>query len=142
MDGAMDGEVRNERMLLRIAALLVALALLAERAAGRSSPVRFLALSFLRRAETIARTFVAREMRAEWPNLEETPEFHCSPFDAAALALRFRLLAAVLVDLVDAACGSAGRRPFAGVAPDGLVPCTVLFLVFPSCLRPRPRDTS
>lgn len=142
MDGATDGRVRNERMLLKIAALLVALSLLAERAAGRSFPVRFLVLAILRRGEAVARAFVAREIGMNWPFLESPPETMGHPVDAAALALRLRLLAVILADLVDTACGSAGRQPFASLAPESVVPCTVLLLVFPSCPRPRPLDTS
>lgn len=142
MDGATDGRGRNERMLLRIAALLVAFSLLAERAAGRSFPVRFLVLAILRRAEAVARALVALETGADGPCLEEPLAFSYRVVDAAWLALRFRLLAAILVDVVDAGCDSGCRQPFAGVAPESVVPCTVLLLVFPSCPRPRPLDTS
>ena len=102
MDGAMDGEVRNEPMLLKIAALLVTLSLVAERAAGRSWPVRFLLLLILRRADAAATAFVARETEAvgasgdDLPWLDDAAERGASPLDAAFLALRFRLLAEVL----------------------------------------------
>ena len=108
MDGAMDGGVRNEPMLLKIAALLVSLSLVAERAAGRSWPVRFLILVILRRAEAVATAFVAATAEAagvtaaDFPWLDEAAESGASPLDAAWLALRFRLLAAVL-DLCRAA---------------------------------------
>ena len=48
----MDGALRNDRALPKIAALLVALALIAERAAGRSFPVRFIVLGGVRRIRT------------------------------------------------------------------------------------------
>ena len=98
----MDGGVRNEGMLPKIAALLVALSLVAERAAGRSWPVRFLLLLILRRAEAVATAFVARETEAagasddDFPWLDEIAEDGSSPLDAAFLALRFRALAEVL----------------------------------------------
>ena len=107
MDGAMDGGVRDGGTLQRIAALLLSLALVAERAAGRSWPVRFLVLVVLRRAKAVATSFVAREIEAagatadDFPWLEDV-ESGSSPLDAAWLALRFRLLAEVL-DLCRAA---------------------------------------
>ncbi len=102
MDGAMGGGVRNEPILLRIAALLVSLSLAAERAAGRSWPVRFLLLAILRRAEAVATSFVAQEIEAvgasedDFPWLGDIAESGSSPLDAAFLALRFRALAEVL----------------------------------------------
>jgi hypothetical protein len=108
MDGAMDGGVRNEPMLLRIAALLVTLSLVAERAAGRSWPMRFLILLILRRAEAVATAFVAREAEAvgagedDFPWLDEIADGGSSPLHAAWFALRFRALAEV-IDLCRAA---------------------------------------
>jgi len=97
-------------MLLKIAALLVSLSLVAERAAGRSLPVRFIVLVLLRRAESVATSFVAATAEAagatadEFPWLDDSPESGAGPLDAAWFALRFRLLAALL-DL----CHAAGR---------------------------------
>jgi hypothetical protein len=97
-------------MLLKIAALLVSLSLVAERAAGRSYPVRFLVLLILRRAEAVATAFVAATAEAagatadDLPWLDEAPEDGAGPLDAAWLALRFRLLAALLE-----LCRAAGR---------------------------------
>lgn len=108
MDGGMDG--RNEPMLLKIAVLLISLSLVAERAAARSWPVRFLVLVLLRRAEAVATAFVAAAAEAagatadDFPWLDEAPEDGASPLDAAWLALRFRLLAALLE-----LCRTAGR---------------------------------
>ncbi len=122
MEGAMDGRVRNEPMLLRIAALLVSLSLAAERAAGRSLPVRFIVLALLRRAESVATAFVAREVEAagasedDFPWLNDIAESGSSPLHAAWFALRFRLLAEVL-DLCCAAWRSgdtAGNYPGIG----------------------------
>ncbi|HHZ07547.1 MAG TPA: hypothetical protein GX405_02055 [Rhizobiales bacterium] len=129
----MDGGRRNERMLLKIAALLVSLAFVAERAAGRSLPLRFLVVAILSRAEAIARAFVAREAPIGWPSLPEAPEFFGHPADAASLALRLHRLARILVDVVETGCFVAGDEPYAGVAP--LDPSTILLFVVPG--RPR-----
>jgi hypothetical protein len=97
-------------MLLKIVALLVSLSLVAERAAGRSWPVRFLVLVLLRRAEAVATSFVAATAEAagatadDFPWLDDSPESGAGPLDAAWLALRFRLLAALLE-----LCRAAGR---------------------------------
>jgi hypothetical protein len=135
-------------MLLKIAALLVSLSLVAERAAGRSFPVRYLVLAVLRRAEAIARAFVVRETQigwADWPGWAEAPEFSGHPADAASLALGLRMLALILADFVEAGCVSAGEGPFAGNAP--CEPAKILLIVVPRLQRRsvserRPWDTS
>jgi hypothetical protein len=136
----MEGAWRNERMLLKVAALLVALSLLAERAAGRSFPVRFLLLAILWRAEAVARAFVTRETPADWPDLDETPGMRGHPVEAAWLAMRLRMLAAILCDLVAAACHSVGDSSCAGFVPGGSAP--VLLFVFPARRPLPPHDTS
>jgi hypothetical protein len=136
-------------MLPKIAALLLSLSLVAERAAGRSLPVRFLLLVILRRAEAVATAFVAREAEAagaaadDFPWLDEAAESGSSPLDAAFLALRFRLLAAVL-ELCraagrsgDSAGNSAGNRVRSGNTPGNRAPhpatrFPILLLVFPA----------
>ena len=106
----MDGGMREERALGRIAAILVMLSLVAERAAGRSLPVRFLLLLILRRADAVVTAFVVRETQAagatgdDFPWLGEEADSGSSPLHAAWFALRFRLLAEVLV-----LCCAAGR---------------------------------
>lgn len=145
MDGAMDGAVRNERMLLKIAAILVSLSLIAERAAGRSFPVRFLLLAILRRAEVIARAFVVRETQIDWPEVGETSGMYGHPADAASLALRLRMLAVILADFVEAACLSAGDEPFASVAPRGVAQFLLFIVPGPrrrGFMRNQPWDTS
>ena len=145
MGGVMDGGMRNGGMLLKIAALLVALSLVAERAAGRSLPVRFLVLLILRRADAVATAFVVLETEAagaaadDFPWLDEAAEGGSSPLDAAFLALRFRLLAAVL-ELCRAAGrsgNSAGNRARSGNTPGNRAPhpatrFPILLLVFPA----------
>ncbi len=96
----------DDRKLRRIAALLVAFAALAERAGGRSFPVRWFVLTVLRHAEAVARTFVIETTQIDWPCCEDPLEFHGSPLEAAWLAACFRALAAVLLALLPAA------RPF------------------------------
>ena len=151
----MDGAVRNGGMLLKIAAFLVSLALIAERAAGRSLPVRFLVLAILRRAESVATAFVAREIEPHgWgPDLSclvESPGMHFGAADAEFMALRLRMLAAVLVNLAEAAGGlddragwaahgAADRPPRTGVA---LLLPLLLVVRLPAARHGRPHDTS
>lgn len=162
----MAGDFRDGGTLQRIAATLLVLALLAERAAGRSLPVRFAVLAVLGRAEKIARAFVAREMATRIAEAIEAgcpfPDFLCPDLplryllapdepsaphygaaEAQLLALRLRLLAALLGMLADAedyciwraAGGSAGWAPHPA-------PGSILLLVFPARRLPPPHDTS
>ncbi len=114
----MEGAVQDRGTFRGIARTLLALALLAERAAARSFPVRFLVLAILYRAEAIARRFVAREaatlvaeaLEAGYPDvplpdlacLDEPAGLHYRAADAMLLALRLRVLAAVLDMFSDA----------------------------------------
>lgn len=108
----MEGVMQDRGTFRGIARTLLALALLAERSAARSFPVRFLVLAILYRAEAIARRFVAREaatliaeaIDAGCPDvhipdlacLDEPGGLHYGAADAALLSLRLRILAAVL----------------------------------------------
>ncbi len=96
------------RALSRIAALLVALAVLAERAGGMAFPVRWIVLAILRWAETVAHDFVLDATQATWPYFDEEWEPNNRPVDAAWLAWRFRLLAAMLGALMRMASGADG----------------------------------
>ena len=114
----MEGAVQEKGTLQGIARTLLALALLAERSAARSLPVRFLVLAILFRAEAIARRFVARTsatliaeaIDAGCPDfpfpdlacLDEPAGLHYGAADAVLLALRLRILAAVLGMFSDA----------------------------------------
>ncbi|KAB2947606.1 MAG: hypothetical protein F9K19_25480, partial [Rhizobiaceae bacterium] len=114
----MAGALQGRGTLQGIARTLLALALLAERSATRSLPVRFLVLAILYRAETIARRFVARStatliaeaLEAGCPDvpfqdlacLDEPAGLHYGAADAVLLALRLRILAAVLDMFSDA----------------------------------------
>lgn len=117
------GGLPDDRTLGRMAAVLVALAVLAARAGGASFPVRWFVLAILRRGEAVVLAFLA-EMGAEAPGLDAPCGFGASPADAACLAVRFRLLAAVLATLLlPAAAGSAwsrtGRLRHRGPRPAG-----------------------
>ena len=107
----MNAAGRDCRTLSRIAAMLVALAALAERAGNRSLPVRWFVLCILRHAETVAHAFVVDATQANWPYFEESLEVETRPVDAAWLAWRFRLLAAVLDVLLRLACGPDRWNP-------------------------------
>jgi hypothetical protein len=136
----MDDAERNDRTLRRIAAMLVALAALAERAAYRSLPVRWLVLSLLRHAEAVAREHVAETTGWDWSDLEvafgiDAPEAGfdagqgagsgladagiltgsgSGPADALALAWRLRMLAAVLGAFLPPASGIDREFPRIG----------------------------
>ena len=114
----MEGALQDRGSLQGIARTLLALALLAERTAARSFPVRFLVLAVLFRAEAIARRFAARTaaaliaeaIDAGYPDLpfpdlaclDEPAGLHYGAADAGLLSLRLRILAAVLSLFSDA----------------------------------------
>jgi hypothetical protein len=141
----MVGALQDRGTFRGIALTLFALALVAERAAGCSFPVRFLVLAILGRAEAIARAFVAGVIDADVPDLPcgaEPPGLRGGAADAEILALRLRMLAAILGMLadLDACCddgsvlGPAGPVP----RPSGAAGCAdpILLLVFATA-RPR-----
>ncbi len=162
----MEGALHDRGTFRGIARTLLALALLAERSAARSLPVRFLVLAILFRAEAIARRFVAREaatliaeaLDAGCPDvplpdlacLDEPAGLHYGAADAVLLALRLRVLAAVLDMFSDAEdIGDDGSAVFsddwscgwpavaatgAGGAP--LPPLLLLILRRPAARRP------
>ncbi len=88
------------RQLRRIVALLLALGLLAERAAGRHGPVRLLVAWVLRHGEAVA----ADHVLAVTGRLPAAPcRLECSDAGCLDLAARFRALAAALSAFVEAA---------------------------------------
>lgn len=90
---------RKWEVLERVVALLLALAGLAERAAGAPYPVRCVVLWILWRGEAVARDFVAASRCAgcrRRPPGATTGRRGAHPADAIALALSFRLLALAL----------------------------------------------
>ena len=124
----MERAVQDWGTLQGHARTLLALALLAERSAARSFPVRFLVLAILFRAEAIARRFVARTsatliaeaLDAGCPDvpfpdlacLDEPDGLHYGAADAVLLALRLRILAAVLGMFADAEDSLDDRSAF------------------------------
>ncbi|WP_367955312.1 hypothetical protein [Aquibium pacificus] len=88
------------RMLRRVIALLVSFAALAERAAGRSAPVRCFVLWILRRAEAVAEEFVFDAAGVPQPSLEGIASAGNDPDDALRLAARFYALATALCALL------------------------------------------
>ena len=112
----------GDRTLRRIVAVLVALAILAERAGGRSFPVRWLVLSVLRSAEGVAREFVAGTTRTPQPSIERIPEIRNAPADALLLASSFRALAAALGALVSKTRRSPRRSAWMDSALGRLAP--------------------
>jgi hypothetical protein len=126
-------------MLRRIIALLVSLAFLAERAAERSLPVRWLVLWILRRAETVVEDFVFDETGTPPPATQGFALAGNGREDALRLAARFRAFAAALCALLPLAC-PFGRRPaLGGVAFGHVAPCCRRL---PSVWTPNPYDTS
>lgn len=93
----------EERAIRRILALLVALAVLAERVAARSFPVRCPVLWVLRRAEAVAGEFVFEATGAP-PAGMPVLTIPNDPADALRLAARFYALAAALGALLAAVC--------------------------------------
>jgi len=122
-------------MLTRIVALLFALAGLAERAAGRSPPVRRLVLWLLWQADTVARDFVAdcasNATGRQWSPAMVRSRHH--PDEAMNLAASLRSLALALRSMAtqmrrmpllhlaqaSAASGHNGRRRY-GIFQDVL----------------------
>ena len=87
------GAIEQERAaLMRIVTLLLTLAGLAERAAGRSPAMRGFVLWVLRRAEAVARDFVAGGRDARLASMPVKPAGG-RPADAMRLAASFRRLA-------------------------------------------------
>ncbi len=128
----MEGALQDRGRLQGIAATLLALALLAERAAVRSVPVRFVVLAVLWRAEAVARAFVARATGVDC--LDEWLPLRSGVVDAEILALRLRMLAAVL----GALSGADGRSAGEETRPGGTPRLPVLLFV----RLPRPRFAS
>jgi hypothetical protein len=108
-----DALEEEREALGRIVALLCALAVLAERAAGRSPLVRSLVLWLLRRAEAVARDFVEGDAPCE--AMPVVPA-GTGPADAMRLAASLRALARQLdrqARLLCASCRLASREPAA-----------------------------
>ena len=136
----MDGHaaIGDDRTLRRIMTMLVALAALAEQAAVRSFPVRFLTLCILRHAEVVAWAFVADAIGTTRPVSGEVPPAGDGPSDAMLLAARLRALAAALIALL------RPGRPRAGPPVSAARSARPRFIpALPAgCWARKPHDTS
>jgi len=128
------------RILRSILASLFVLVTLAERAAARSYPIRFLVLCYLRYAEAAASELVADTTFAR--RLAGAAAIGNDPGDAIRLALRFRALAAALVALLRPACRFGGllERPDRVVRQAASCPGPRSFMF--DGRDPTPNDTS
>lgn len=132
------GDIRTLRGII---AMLAALAVLAEHAAGRSLPVRWLALTILRRGEMAACAYAADATQCEWPCLADPGELRHDPADAILLAARFRMMAAMLVALLPPEA-LAGRGGHTVGGPDRFAPRPGRPGLAPAGLAAGPYDTS
>ena len=115
----------NRNVLERMVALLLALADLADRAAGAPYPVRLQVLWALRQADVVAREFVAGSAcnAAVWqePPTSTTVCHGLDPADFINLAVSLRMLALMVSNMATKAgrlsrlsCGTIKRRYRAG----------------------------
>ncbi len=120
----MDGNTATggERILRRIIALLVSFAVLAERTADRSAPVRWFVLLILRHAEMVAENYVFEATGMPPSELEEIAPVGNDPDDALSLAARFYTLAAALCALLPLDVLFGGRNRRRGPASGRLAP--------------------
>ncbi len=142
----MDGAGMNGRKLRSIIALLVQLASVADLAAGRAFPIRWMVLFFLRRGERAAQVYVARALHAELADLEDelapvSGPADASPADAVLIAWRFRWYATVLGALLDLLGGDA-RTTGRDRVPDRRACRAGRPAVLPGLPLPRLHDTS
>jgi len=112
----MDGGTLDRQGLRRVIALLVVLAGLAEKAARRPFPVRWLLLVLLGRGERVAQTFFARATEME-TGLEDGPEPGFGVDGALMRAWRLRWLAALFCALLEELCTLAGEGLTPAPAP-------------------------
>ncbi len=136
----MDGVVRTDRGLRQVTALLVTLAVLADRAAARSFAVRWFVLVLLRHAERGALKVLGDATGWGRRDLEDAlglgsvddPDGPLgsgnSPADAWALAMRLRALAALLCTLLppDALFGRGEARTVTALIRRAARPAPVL----------------
>ena len=127
--------IGDDRTLRRIIALLLALAVLAERVGARSLPLRCFVFWLLRRAETVAGEFVL-DMTGLPPAFGGIAAVGNGPTEALRLARRFRALAAALAALLPMANRPAPSGDAFGHIAPGLLPVT------PAGPAPRSNDTS
>lgn len=132
----------SDRILEHIVALLVALAVQAERAACRSFPTRWLALVILRTAEARACACAAEVTPCDWRGFAHTAELGYGPGDAILLAARFRMLAAMLAALLRAGRVLPGRGRRRAGARGCFARCAARPAAAPAAQAGGPYDTS
>jgi hypothetical protein len=138
-----SAEIETDRsVLMRIVAILLALADLAERAAGASRPVRRQVLWALRQADEVARELVTGSACGgsgdRWPPAATPVRHGFDPADAADLAASLRMLAFMVLNMAAQASpgethrerfvfSRAKRLPLAGSPRRGKVNCALRF---------------
>ncbi|HTV71612.1 MAG TPA: hypothetical protein VMF90_24030 [Rhizobiaceae bacterium] len=142
----MDWEANDDgQTLARIARMLVALAVLAERACGRSLPIRCLILWILRQAEAVARDFVIGEALAVGVAAPYQPApmpSGDSVADLVRLAACFRALALAMRKLPRPAHRFASRSARRCTMLRQLALFVLAMSSVPPLAAPRPFDTS
>ena len=131
----------DKRAIRRIMALLVALAVLAERVAVRSWPVRCPVLWVLRRAEAVAAQFVLEATSAA-PAGRPILTSPNDPADAIRLAARFHALALALGALLAVICRFDDHTARPGCASGRIAQCPGGPFVALVGWTPKPIDTS
>jgi hypothetical protein len=132
----------DEKMFRRIAAMLLALAELAERAGGRCAAVRCLVFWFLRPAEAVARDY-AVEAAALLLGRHFAPRTDDTPDEAARLAQAFRALASIFNTLAHRARFAPRTREKSRPGKPVRPPCPPrTWLGAIAALAPRPIDSS
>jgi hypothetical protein len=103
-------------VLRQVIAIVLGLAIVAERLQARCFPVRFLVLLVLRRAEAVTLGYLSGYFVVDDAGCDDARG--SGPADAAALALRFRAMAAALQSLLapDGIPGG-GRAARGGMLP-------------------------
>lgn len=132
----------GDRVVRRIAALLVACALLAERAAVRSWPVRLLVLWVLRRAEAVVADYLFDVTGTPAPDTGGMAALGNSPDDAMLLGMRLRALATALGVLLCPDKPSSRASSSISGALRRRALCLEPFAVRLGGWAPRPIDTS
>jgi len=138
----MDGRGLNDQTLRRMIALLVSFAVLAERAAGRSFPVRWLVLTIVRHAETVVLDLLADTVQVDFSGLDDDPAPGHEPYDAAVLGWRLRMLAAMLGTLLKPEARFESWTAGRDAAPRGLAQRADILFAILNGRRPAFHDTS
>jgi hypothetical protein len=132
----------DEKMFRRIAAMLLALAELAERAGGRCAAVRCRVFWFLRPAEAVARDY-AVEAAATLLGRHFVPRIDTTADEAARLAQAFRALASLFDMLAHRARFAPQSLALSAPGKPPRLPCPPpTWLGALAALGPRPIDSS